>query len=100
MFFQALAAPESAGSGHDPNPQTDSVESLRTTGLAPLLSDGSFATRVRKGEYEVMAVADTNGDGLAELASLRMKFNTDAESLNLNLAIESLPQPLNAYRRP
>jgi hypothetical protein len=100
VFFQALAASESTGSGHDPNPQTDSVMCLRTTGLAPLLADGSFATRVRKGEYEVVAVADTNGDGLAELASLSMKFNTDAESLNLNLAIESLPQPLNAYRRP
>lgn len=100
VFFQHLAAPESAGSGHDPNPQTDSVMSLRTTGLAPMLSDGSFATMLRKGEYEVVAVADTNGDGLAELVSLPMKFNTDAESLNLSLEPESLPQPINAYRRP
>jgi hypothetical protein len=85
---------------------TDSVlpartESLpvRTTGLAPLLSDGSFATKVRKGEYEVTAVADTNGDGLAELVSPPVVFNTDAESLSLNLAIESLPQSFDAYRR-
>jgi hypothetical protein len=28
-----------------------------------------------------------------------VKFNTDAESLNLSFEPESLPQPLNAYRR-
>jgi hypothetical protein len=79
-------------------PRTESLP-VRTTGLAPLLTDGSFATNVRKGEYEVTAVADTNGDGLADLVSLPVKFNTDAESLRLTLGPESLPQPLNAYRR-
>jgi hypothetical protein len=73
--------------------------SPRTSGLAPVLTDGSFATKVRKGEYEVVAVADTNGDGLAELASPVLKFNTDAESLSLTLEPESLPKPVNAYRR-
>ena len=73
--------------------------SIRTTGLAPVLSDGSFSTRVRKGEYEVVAVADTNGDGLAELVSPLLKFNTDAESLSLSLEPESVPKPVNAYRR-
>jgi hypothetical protein len=77
----------------------DSVMSLHTTGLAPLLTDGSFSTKVRKGEYEVVAVADTNGDGLAELASPALKFSTDAESLRLVLEPESLPKPINAYRR-
>jgi hypothetical protein len=46
-----------------------------------------------------VAVADTNGDGKAELVSSPVKFNTDAESLSLSLEPESLPQSLNAYRR-
>lgn len=77
------------------------TESLpkRTTGLAPLLTDGSFSTKVRKGEYEVVAVADTNADGLADFVSQVVEFNTDAESLSLTLQPESLPKPLNAYRR-
>jgi hypothetical protein len=79
-------------------PRTETLP-VRTTGLAPVLTDGSFATKLRKGEYEVVAVADTNRDGLAELVSLAVKFNTDAESLSLSLDPESLPQPLNAYRR-
>jgi hypothetical protein len=79
-------------------PRTESLP-VRTTGLAPMLSDGSFATKLRKGEYEVIAVADTNGDGLAELVSPPVMFNTDAESLNLSLETESLPQPINAHRR-
>ncbi len=79
-------------------PRTESLP-VRTTGLAPVLADGSFATKVRKGEYEVEAVADTNGDGLADLVSPPVKFNTDAESLSLTFQPESLPQPLNAYRR-
>jgi hypothetical protein len=80
-------------------PRTESLP-VRTTGLAPLLADGSFATKLRKGEYEVVAVADTNRDGLVELVSRPVKFNSDAESLSLSLEPESLPQPLNAYRRP
>jgi len=79
-------------------PRTESLP-VRTTGLAPVLANGSFATKLRKGAYEAVAVADTNGDGLAELVSLPVKFNTDAESLKLSLEPESLPQPLNAYRR-
>jgi len=71
----------------------------RTTGLAPVLTDGSFSTKVRKGEYEVVAVADTNGDGLVDLVSPALKFNTDAESLSLFFEPESLPKPINAYRR-
>ncbi len=91
LFQQAGTRSESAG--------PDLVMSVRTRGLAPVLSDGSFSTKVRKGEYEVVAVADTNGDGLAELMSPAVKFNTDAESLSLSLEPESLPKPINAYRR-
>jgi hypothetical protein len=73
--------------------------SPRTSGLAPVLADGSFATRLRQGEYEVMAAADTNHDGLCDLASPAARFTTDTESLNLMLEPESLPRPVNAYRR-
>ncbi len=92
VLFQALGTrSESAG--------PDSVMSPRTRALAPVLTDGSFSTKVRKGEYEVVAVADTNGDGLADLVSPALRFNTDAESLSLSLEPESLPRPINAYRR-
>ena len=73
--------------------------SVLPSGLAPVLTDGSFATKLRKGEYEVVAVADTNADGLVELASPVLKFSTDAESLSLTLEPESLPEPVDAYRR-
>jgi hypothetical protein len=98
VFFTESAAVRVITDSLQP-PRTESLP-VRTTGLAPVLTDGSFATKVRKGEYEVVAVADTNGDGLAELVSPPVKFNTDAESLSLSLAPDSLPQPLNAYRRP
>ena len=98
VFFTESAAVRIITDSLKP-PRTESLP-VRTTGLAPVLSNGSFATKVRKGEYEVVAVADTNGDGIAELASPPVKFNTDAESLSLSLEPESLPRPLNAHRRP
>ena len=79
-------------------PRTETLP-VRTTGLAPVLTDGSFSTKLRKGEYEVVAVADTNGDGLVDLVSPALKFNTNAESLSLSFEPESLPKPINAYRR-
>jgi len=97
VFFTESAAVRVITDSLEP-PRTETLP-VRTTGLAPVLFDGSFATKVRKGEYEVVAVADTNGDGLAELVSPAVKFNTDAESLSLNLEPESLPQLINAYRR-
>jgi hypothetical protein len=97
VFFTESAAVRVITDSLKP-PRTETLP-VRTTGFAPLLSDGSFATKVRKGEYEVVAVADTNGDGLAELVSPAVDFNTDSESLNLNLSPESLPRPFNAYRR-
>jgi hypothetical protein len=71
----------------------------RTAGIAPVLSDGSFSTRLKKGEYRVIAAADTNGDGVADLSSPEQGFNTDAESLDIELGPESIPRPYNAYRR-
>ncbi len=97
VFFTESAAVRVITDSLKP-PRTESLP-VRSTGLAPLLADGSFSTRVHKGEYEIVAVADTNGDGLAELASPRVTFNTDAESLSLTLVPESLPRPFNAYRR-
>jgi len=97
VFFTESAAIRVITDSLQP-PRTETLP-VRTTGLAPVLADGSFATMVRKGEYEVVVVADTNADGLAELVSPFVKFNTDAESLNLTLEPESLPQPVNAYRR-
>jgi len=97
VFFTESAAVRVITDSLKP-PRTESLP-VRTTGLAPVLADGSFSTKLRKGEYEVVAVADTNGDGKAELVSPPVKFNTDAESLNLSLEPESLPRPLNAHRR-
>lgn len=97
VFFTESAAVRVIADSLEP-PRTESLP-VRTTGLAPVLVDGSFSTKLRKGEYEVVAVADTNGDGLAELASRALKFNTDAESLALSLEPESLPKPFNDYRR-
>jgi hypothetical protein len=97
VFFTESAAVNVITDSIQP-PRTETLP-VRTTGLAPVLSDGSFATMLRKGEYEVVAVADTNDDGLVEFVSPAVKFNTDAESLSLSLEPESLPQPINAYRR-
>jgi len=97
VFFTESAAVRVITDSLKP-PRTETLP-VRTTGLAPVLADGSFATKLRKGEYEVVAVADTNGDGLAELVSPPVKFNTDAESLSLSLEPESLPKPIDAYRR-
>ncbi len=97
VFFTESAAVHVITDSLKP-PRTETLP-VRTTGLAPLLTDGSFATKLRKGEYEVVAVADTNADGLADLVSRPVKFNTDAESLSLVLVPESLPKPINAYRR-
>jgi hypothetical protein len=74
-------------------------ESSRTLGLAPILADGAFFTKVRKGEYVVEAVSDTDMDGRSDLAGSSAAFNTDSESLNLFLEPETLPRPLDAYRR-
>jgi len=97
VFFTESAAVRVITDSLQP-PRTESLP-VRTTGLAPILADGSFATRLRKGEYEVIAAADTNGDGLAELVSTPVRFNTELESLSLSLLPEPLPQHLDAYRR-
>ena len=70
----------------------------QTPGMAPILADSSFAARLAPGEYSVMAVADTNGDRLADFASSPFQFNTQQESLELLLLPESLPRAIPEYR--
>lgn len=70
-----------------------------TRALAAVLDDGSFACRVQAGTYAVRAVADTNSDGLVDLVSSEQQFATAAESLEVFLVPETIPRPLNAYRR-
>ncbi len=98
VLFQARGGSAAAG---DSSPVDESARTLevRTAGIAPVLEDGSFAVRVASGTYEVFAVADTNGDGLVDLASRPVRFSTGAESVDVVLVPESLPKPINAYRR-
>jgi len=70
-----------------------------TRALAVVLADGTFSGRVPAGVRSVRAVADTNADGLIDLVSPEQEFVTGAESLDLFLAPETLPRPLDAYRR-
>ncbi len=72
--------------------------SVESPGLAPILPDGSFATMVRAGAYTVRAVADTNADQLADLASRPVVFDTREESLQLDFEPEMLPRPVKEYR--
>jgi len=74
-------------------------EPMPTTGLAPILEGGSFATKLMPGRYRAIAVADTNGDRLMDLTGGPVRFNTDAESLDIFLLPETLPRPIDAYRR-
>ncbi len=70
---------------------------MRTVALAPILADGSFELCIRKGEYLVLAVSDTDGDGLIDLRTDVVGFNTDKESLPLFFIPETLPKPINDY---
>ncbi|MGQ9708599.1 MAG: Ig-like domain-containing protein [bacterium] len=69
----------------------------QTVALAPILSDGSFDLKLRSGDYTVFGVSDANGDGLIDMRSEAIKFNTGAESLLLFFARESLPKPIDEY---
>lgn len=70
----------------------------QTRALAPILTDGSFEIKVRPGEYSVFAVSDTNGDGLIDLKTEVIEFNTMGESLGLFFLPETLPKSFNDYR--
>lgn len=71
----------------------------QTWAVAPILQDGSFAVKVRDGVYLVFGVSDTNGDGLVDLRSVPLEFNTASESLELITVPESVPKRINDYRR-
>jgi hypothetical protein len=72
-----------------------------TTGLAPILSNGSFGTKLDSGRYQAMAVADTNSDGAVDLVGGPVEFQTEQESLAIQLepTPDSVPRAINAYRR-
>lgn len=70
-----------------------------TKAIAPVLSDGSFATRLRHGRYAVSCAVDLDLDGLAEFVSQGIEFNTQAESLELVPALLSSPVRIDAYCR-
>jgi len=72
-------------------------EQEKTKALAPILSDGLFDLRLREGEWTVLGVSDTNFDGMADLVTQRILFNTADESLKLYFGPESLPRLLNEY---
>ncbi len=70
-----------------------------TRALAPILADGSFAVKLRAGIYSVFAAGDTDYNGRAELVSPEVQFNTEDESLELTLVLDSLPRMINGYCR-
>lgn len=70
------------------------------SGLAVVLADGSFSTRLAAGDYKVRSVADTDGDDKAELSTQVIDFRTEQESLVLRLEPETTPKPLRQYREP
>jgi len=71
----------------------------KTKAVAPILADGSFEVKVPAGVYSVFGVSDTNSDGLVDLISLPVEFNTASESLKLIMVPESVPRRVNDYRR-
>jgi hypothetical protein len=76
-------------------------EDTTTTGMAPILSDGSFGTKLDSGQYRAVAVADTNSDGTVDLVGGPVEFGTEQESLAIRLepTLESIPRTIDAYRR-
>jgi len=72
-----------------------------TTGMAPILADGSFGTRLDSGRYQAVAVADTNNDGGVDLVGGPVEFRTEQESLTIRLEpnSDSIPRPVDGYRR-
>ncbi|MEO0068778.1 MAG: Ig-like domain-containing protein [candidate division WOR-3 bacterium] len=70
-----------------------------TLALAPILTDGSFELKLRPDDYLVFGVSDTDFDGLVDLATETVRFNTLQESLNLLFVPESLPRLIDEYCR-
>jgi hypothetical protein len=68
-------------------------------GMALVARDGTFSTRVAGTNHEVIAVADTNGDGLADLSTSRLAIAAPSETVLFELRPDSLSLPLGAYRR-
>jgi hypothetical protein len=70
-----------------------------TSALAPLLADGTFSLGLDSGVYDIRVLADTNLDRIADLSGQARQVATDAESVRVGLYPESVPRPIDAYRR-
>jgi hypothetical protein len=77
----------------------DTIEPARATGLAALLSDGSYTTRLVSGRYRSQAVADTDFDGIVDLSASLTGFATPQESLDFELGPATAPGPIRDSRR-
>ncbi|MFO7651178.1 MAG: Ig-like domain-containing protein [bacterium] len=75
------------------------VEAEGTVAAAAVEPSGRFVLKVRPGSYRAFAVADTSGDGAADLSSPVLPFTAPAESLSLLLGPADQPLRLDAYRR-
>ncbi len=73
--------------------------SARATGLAALLPDGSYATRLRPGTWHAVAVCDTDFDGNVDLSATIRSFAPPQDSLDFQLAPETLPGLIRGFRR-
>lgn len=75
------------------------VEGEVTIGAAAVEPHGRFALRVNPGSLRVLALADTNGDGLVDLSSQAVPVSAPSESLELTLGPVAEPRRFDAYRR-
>lgn len=73
-------------------------ESL-TTGAAVFDSSGRFVVKPPAPAGLVVAVADTNGDGLADLVSDPVAYRREDDSIDIELRPEQPPRPIDVYRR-
>ncbi len=71
----------------------------RAAGLAAILPDRSYATRLRPGTWRAVAVADTDFDGLVDLSATSPEFTPPQESLDFQLAPETVPARVRDFRR-
>ncbi|MEO0078578.1 MAG: Ig-like domain-containing protein [candidate division WOR-3 bacterium] len=73
--------------------------STKATGLAALLPDGSYATRLRAGTWHAVAVCDTDFDNIVDLSATVRGFAPPQDSLDFQLAPETRPGPIRDFRR-
>jgi ribosomal protein L35AE/L33A len=70
-----------------------------TFAAALLDSSGGFLAWVPESAGTAVALADSDGDGLADLVSAAVPYSTDGDSLFLELRLQVPPRRFDAYRR-